>query len=412
MTLQENNTYTFDETKHNKIQDMLDANDIDRLRDIVCSPEGMLDLNLRERAWPLFINSDPCLVSSLKINTSNSETEDAGKWDDIDRQVKKDVDRSFIYLDDSTHDIKALKIRLQKLIMKVLRALPDLNYYQGYHDVASVVVLTFSNDNDAFQFLYTLSLQYLRDHMMTTIDPTMQQLDLIIEILSYADTELYHILKSLTPVYALSSIITMFAHDVTDFNDISLIWDFIFANNNPQYVLYVYVALVLYYKDDILADLTEMSDSSLSTKGTDFGFDDDIIHLVMNNFIKTHLTTTSLDSKLEVNHILQLATEIKNIYPLTKFKTFKSISKYSFLKSNSISKTILHLQVGEHKIKEKKLNYQSKIIKKLSDRKKIKRKFSNTPLIYKISLGFVIVGIVLHTKKPSSIFSFIDRMLK
>lgn len=381
---------------------MLDANDIDRLREaVLCTSDRLLDNSIRSRAWPLFIGQDPNLDVYMKSILDKDTTEEACHKDTD--QVMKDVDRSFIYLSDTAaqhSDIEFLRKRLFKIIMNVLKAIPGINYYQGYHDVATLVVLTFEDDYEAFQFLYILTLRYLRDHMMTSIRPTMKQLDIIPELISHIDYDLYLILKQSQPVYALSSIISLFTHDITNIADISLIWDFIFACDDPQLIIYIYTALLIYYKDDIIIDLNEMSDSSIDSVGS--RYDVDIVHAVLNTFIRTHLSIDSIDSKLEVYNVLKLALDLKRKIPLTKLKSFKQISKFSFLKSKSTSITVLALQIKEHQRYESQLKKKRLMNKKLNNSELLKRELRRSPMILRASLGVCILGVILHTTYKNS----------
>ena len=384
-----------------EMTEMLDANDIDRLREtVLCTSDRLLDNSIRARAWPLFIGRDPNLDVYMQSLWETNSGEEIHKDTD---QVQKDVDRSFIYLCEAPgehNEIPLLRKRLFNVIMKVLGAIPGINYYQGYHDVATMVVLAFEDDYEAFQFLYILTLRYLRDHMMTSIRPTMKQLDIIPELLSHIDYDLYLILESSPPVYALSSIISLFTHDITNIADISLIWDFIFACDEPQLIIYVYTALLIYYKDDIITDLNEMSDSSIDSVGS--RYDTDIVHAVLNKFIRTHLSIHSIDSKLEVYNVLKLALDIKKKIPLAKLKSFRHISKFSFLKSKSTSITVLALQIKEHQRYESQLNKKRYIAKKLNNSQLLKRELHRSPILIKASLGVCILGVILHTTYKNS----------
>lgn len=386
------------ERQVNQMIEMLDANDIDRLREtVICTSDGLLDNSLRIRAWPLFIGQDQNQDAFLKCREINRISPDFHKDKD---QVLKDVERSFIYLNEDSlssgkNNIDNLRIRLNKVILRVLNAIPGINYYQGYHDVASTVILIFDDDEAAFNFLYVLTLRYLRDHMMSSIQPTMIQLDIIPELLSHFDYEFYLIIKQIKPVYALSSVISLFSHDITNLDDIKIIWDLLFAYDDPQLIIYIYTALLLYYKDDIFTYLNEMSDSSIDSIETEY--DSSIIHVVLNNFIRTHLSVNSLDSKLEVINVLKLASNLKKRVSLTKLKIYKHISKFSFLKCKSTSVTVLSLQIKEHKRYESKLEEKKNILNKIgNNRGLLKRGFYKSPMILKTSIGVCIICVILQ----------------
>jgi hypothetical protein len=389
-----------------EINDILDANDIDRLRELIFTEDGLVNKEIRQRAWPLLIGLDPFLDMYLKETIKQHVSNDIVHKDA--EQVLKDVERSFIYLNsynyndtENENEIKLLKKRLNTLILRILNVIPGINYYQGYHDIASIVILTFADDDEAFKFLYILTLRYLRDHMMNGIDPTMNQLDLIPELIGRLDNDLYEIIKPLKSVYAISSIISIFTHDITNFNNVSVIWDFILRFDDPQMIIYIFVSLMIYYKDDIFMDLNEMSDSTVNSKDT--SYDLDIVHVVLSKFIRTHLNISSLDSKLEIFNVLKMAINIKKKIPLTKLKYFNKISQFSFLKSKSTSLTILSLQIEEYRKYERKQRKRNETIKKLQKSNLIiKRNFSKVPMIIKVSIGFGIIAIILHTTIKSS----------
>lgn len=377
-----------------EIMDTLDASDVNRLRKLVCTQDGLFNQSIRERAWPLLVGLDPYLEVYTEELLKTSGELDAHQQHRDFEQITKDVERSFIYINsDDTREEEAvmnLKNRLSKLILNVLVSIPELNYYQGYHDVASMVVLTFTDDKEAFRFLYTLTLRYLRDHMMKGIDPTMQQLSLIPELLACLDKDFSCILEDLKPVYAISSIITLFTHDITNFEAISLIWDFIFALDDPQMILYVYVSLIMYYKDDIIIDINQMSDSSVDSKTS--VYDLDVVHVVLTNFIRRHLNANSLDSKLEVFNILKLAMATRRKVSLSKLKSYKPISGCSILKSKSTSLALLKMQVEEYRKYELRVQRRKQIVAKT----RLKSHMLNAPMLVSCSLGVGILGVILH----------------
>lgn len=288
----------------NELLMILDANDIVRLKNYPYSDEGLVNDEIRERAWPILLGINPFLDSYLnelyKQNVIDWMHLDPNTFHKDADQVQKDVDRSFntLYSTSSCYhhkgkSVEDLKKRLFKLIMLVLKAIPQSNYYQGYHDVALMALLHFSDDCSSFKFLYMLTLKYLRDHMMSGIHPTIVQLDLIPDIIKQIDFQFYLIVQRVNPIYALSSIISLFTHEIENYQDVSIIWDSIFLNDDPQLPIYLYAALLIYYKEDIIMDLTEICDSSGEIN---FDFDVDIVHSVLSKFIKKNLSINSIDS--------------------------------------------------------------------------------------------------------------------
>lgn len=97
-----------------------------------------------------------------------------------------------------------------------------MHYYQGLHDVASVLLLV-AGERPAFTLLCRLATGHLRDATRETLDPVIELLGLMGPILEAADPALAGHLRGagLPPFYALSWMLTWFAHDLADFGEVS-----------------------------------------------------------------------------------------------------------------------------------------------------------------------------------------------
>lgn len=231
-------------------------------------------------------------------------------------QIKLDVKRSFFFLRfsvlnkiyDEKYDLKFLFIvyNLRKelfiLISKIFATFNFLNYYQGYHDIASIILLVCSNfnmkniffsnfnfDNQqknlfntklsdqivfsinkdlAFKLLKNLTLFHLRDFMLKDISLSLYHLKLIPTILEFSDSLMFQIIKQLN-VYVdptnnkysynfyqgISSIITFFSHNLNNANQILSIWDFILSYNSVLTTEYIYSASLIFFRRKILKEL-------------------------------------------------------------------------------------------------------------------------------------------------------------
>ncbi|GME79029.1 unnamed protein product [Ambrosiozyma monospora] len=265
--------------------------------------------------------------------------------------------------------------------------------------------------------------------MLPNIESSVKQLSLIPELLSDIDYTFYKIIGTIQPVYALSSIISLFAHDLNKFDDLCLIWDFVFVHNDPSLFIYIYATLLIYYRDDILTDLDEISgksfssDDTLTNSGLEFDdsyvgefYNSDLIHVTLTNLIKNNLNTTnSIDSNLEIYNILQMSVKNKDEYPLDSLKSVQKLSKYSSLRNKTISLTTLDLQIEEQRQEMKKLKeaqekeYQKRVeerrvkeqLRKQEEEKQFRKKqlvlrFQNLSMILKVSIGIGIFGIVVN----------------
>lgn len=96
-----------------------------------------------------------------------------------------------------------------------------VHYYQGLHDVASVLLLV-AGEPAAFDILCHLATGHLRDATRSSLDPVIELLGLMGPIVAAADPELasYLAKQGLPPFYALSWFITWFSHDLADFGEV------------------------------------------------------------------------------------------------------------------------------------------------------------------------------------------------
>ncbi|GMG10943.1 unnamed protein product [[Candida] boidinii] len=341
--------------------------------------DGLINNEFRSKIWPILLGMEPPVSKTKGIKgekeieyndekedeeekegdnekedndekeekQSNLDTNSLPQHKDED-QVKKDVDRSFInYPKNLTKDeLESLRLKLNNLIVKVLRNNPKLNYYQGYHDIATIILLVFENDEEsAFKFLQHLSLFHLRDHMLPSIESTIDQLHLIYDLIEITDPLMYKLIKFLDPSFSISFIISIFSHNIEKFDEILLVWDFIFSEDSMVLLIYIFASILIYYKFEILNDLNEFLDLDINNnknnKLNDLIFledNKDLIHCAIKNTINNNLNNNkNLDSKSEIFSILQLSLSYLHKYPpIENLKNFnKIISNYSVLKTTS-----------------------------------------------------------------------------
>jgi hypothetical protein len=132
----------------------------------------------------------------------------------------------------------------------VLRPHPALCYFQGYHDIVQVFLLVLGA-RDAPAAVTRLSLLRIRDFMLSTLDPALAQLKLLRPIFRAADPELYDHLPKSQPSFALAGTITMFAHNIQDYKDITRLFDFFLARDAVM-PIYLFAAVVLSRREELL----------------------------------------------------------------------------------------------------------------------------------------------------------------
>jgi hypothetical protein len=136
------------------------------------------------------------------------------------------------------------------VILDVLRRHPTLCYFQGYHDIVQVLLLVLGAQ-DAPAAVARLSLLRIRDFMLSTLEPAISQLELLRPIFRAADPELYNHMPRSQPSFALAGTITMFAHNIQDYKDITRLFDFFLAHDAVM-PIYLFAAVVLSRREELL----------------------------------------------------------------------------------------------------------------------------------------------------------------
>lgn len=255
---------------------------LSRLRD------GLLTDGLRTAAWPVLLGISPeaCAdgdgddltlavvehpaLSDEGLEPEQTQEQETGQAQGQEHsaahcqdysQIRLDVARAFVLFPPCTAEEQQRHRRnLLEVVDRVLRKHPYLRYYQGFHDVASVVYLVMSPHDDAalgrtHLVLERLALHHLRDFMQPDMAPLVAQLELLPAIVELVDPELGAHIAPVPPYYALASLLTVFAHDAGSLAEASLVWDFVLASGSISLCLYVYAALLVERRSAVLAEL-------------------------------------------------------------------------------------------------------------------------------------------------------------
>lgn len=230
-------------------------------RHVSASPRQLEPYELNFRTGPLLLGCE------------THATVTSEKWQNLpthrdEEQVQKDVDRAFVYypsselpsalwqpnlieIDESQKSIAERKSALSELILHVLRTNPMLHYFQGYHDIAQVFLLVLGGSKPAFSVMSRVSLLRIRDYMLASLSPATKHLQLIPYILQSADAELAAHLGETPPYFALSAVLTLYAHDMQDYGDIVRLYDFVLAHE-PVMTIYLFAALIIHRREELL----------------------------------------------------------------------------------------------------------------------------------------------------------------
>ncbi|KAF5587546.1 TBC domain protein [Fusarium subglutinans] len=243
---------------HPKAADITEAckwRDISRLRSLAEAHGGFLSDTLRRQAWPILLGLDAPSDEKDDHDLALAQ-EDSNAWKQLPRhrdedQVQLDVNRSFIYYPDNQSDaeLSLRKSELSSLITEVLRRYPYLCYFQGYHDISQVLLLVLAPAWRA-RVLARLSVLRIRDFMLPSFGPTTAQLRLLPDILHAADPKLRRHLAGVEPFYALAGTLTMYAHNIETYQDISRLFD-VFLAREPVFTVYVFAQIILDRRNEI-----------------------------------------------------------------------------------------------------------------------------------------------------------------
>lgn len=102
--------------------------------------------------------------------------------------------------------------------------------------------------------------------MLPTLAPSLAQLKLIPSIIFAVNLKLYHHLPLTQPFFAIPGILTMYAHDIQEYGDISRVFDVLLARE-AVFSVYMFAQIVLQRAEELFevpSDEPEMLHSILS----------------------------------------------------------------------------------------------------------------------------------------------------
>eukprot|EP00210_Caulerpa_lentillifera_P005148 g4920.t1 len=250
--------------------------DVRALRKI-SAVRGLVTAQLRKRVWPLLLDVD------LTENVTFEQYHTLGRQsNDFRSIISVDVHRSlFHYYDESEEFEKRQQhYKLERLLNAVICYHEgEVHYYQGLHDIASVLLLTLG-EASAFKVLCKLSNNRLRDCTRSTLEPVAELLNLQVPILKRLDPVLgKHVERMDIPCYfAISWFITWFSHDVPHFHEACRLFDFFLASH-PMMPLYIGAAGMQAAKTDLLklSEMSEMHNALVNLKVNCYSTTDEVI---------------------------------------------------------------------------------------------------------------------------------------
>ncbi|KAI4743150.1 hypothetical protein E4T50_06437 [Aureobasidium sp. EXF-12298] len=297
-------------SKVTKILRACKNNDRQQLVALATTSGGLVEDHVRRLAWPILLGNSP---------TDVDHTDD---WQELpvqrdEEQVKLDVHRAFVYYPLSMHSgmgpiadaqIEGRKNELSDLITGLLRQHPCLHYFQGFHDIAQVLLLVLGAEKAA-PLLARLSLLRIRDYMLPTFSASESHVQLLPAIVYATDPNLCQHLAGLQPYFAIAATLTLYAHDIEEYGGISRLFDFLLAHEAVISV-YMYATIAMTRKDELL----------------EYDSDDaDMMYAILSK----------LPKPLDIESIITRTTLLFAQHPpeTLPFSAWRKVSKYSVLKT-------------------------------------------------------------------------------
>lgn len=225
----------------------LSTPDVNFIRNIAIH-HGLQNHEIRRRAWPLLLgptrcrprygfNVDPCTLKDYDV-------------------IKCDINRSLWHIIPTMTQNERLQRRqeLMKVIVDTLCMDQTLCYYQGFHDICSVLLLVCGNIV-AGMVAQALCRDYIREFLYKDLRYVEELLRLIFHVVRAEDPELAdHLQKgNMTEGhYALSWLLTWFAHALDNLEASARLFDFIIATDPLTMPLILSATLVLHSRRKIL----------------------------------------------------------------------------------------------------------------------------------------------------------------
>uniref|UniRef100_A0A8C3I0X4 TBC1 domain family member 20 n=1 Tax=Chrysemys picta bellii TaxID=8478 RepID=A0A8C3I0X4_CHRPI len=221
---------------------------VETLRGAAVSEGGLLTDEIRRKVWPKLLSVN---VYNLPPKPGRAVRQNHKDY----TQVQLDVNRSTRRFPQGmrAEQRQVLQEQLIDLILHILRAHPELHYYQGYHDIA-VTLLLVAGERMGSALLEKLSTHHLRDFMDPTMDSTKHILNYLMPILQRESLRLHDFMlrAEVGTIFALSWLITWYGHVLTSFPHILRLYDFFLASH-PLMPVYFAAVIVVHREEEVLA---------------------------------------------------------------------------------------------------------------------------------------------------------------
>eukprot|EP00762_Andalucia_godoyi_P006052 ANDGO_00372.mRNA.1 GTPase-activating protein gyp10 len=175
-------------------------------------------------------------------------------------QVEKDINRSFVNCMYASfmpsEEVRQLyRTRLAAIIHTFMeQRQADRYYFQGLHDVVSILLVSSESDGLTLAILQRLTDSLLKLHMQKDLTQLLEELSLFYPLLRFLDEHriaAFFESTEMPPFFLVPWVLTWFSHDCEDLYCVLAVFDEIF-DEHPMFVLYVSAFLIGDYSDEII----------------------------------------------------------------------------------------------------------------------------------------------------------------
>ncbi|EAY20085.1 TBC domain containing protein [Trichomonas vaginalis G3] len=191
------------------------------------------------------------------------------------KQVEKDVNRSFLHLQDSDFKTRRRQ-QLLNVILSVLERHAPLHYCQGIHHIASII-LTFAREPLAMLIFERLALGPLLPFLQENLEGLASMMNFVMPIIKLVDPELWQHFDENdfdTSYYTAPYIVSWFVPQASSLEVALKYLDF-FVISNPIMPVYLIVAYTLHRKSEFMSKYDYEAISQVSDNIT-HGIDPDV----------------------------------------------------------------------------------------------------------------------------------------
>lgn len=138
-------------------------------------------------------------------------------------------------------------IILTSIIIDVLQKFRgDLHYYQGFHNIAAVMLLNLSSISITISVLQTIAQSHLSEAMQANFNSLKLTTEIFFPLIRILDRPVFNFFidAEIEPSIILSWMITWFSHEVTNLKVASRLFD-CFLSSHPLFPMYLFSSVIL-----------------------------------------------------------------------------------------------------------------------------------------------------------------------